>query len=188
VLTSFLTAAIAASPVSTSALSISASCCYALAIRETHEGNYLEAGQVLGLRGQYDWRLGSHFFAGPVVGYDGVYSSQGFPPPAHVALAGAAIGWRWGNVVRGGLRLASGGALAFVRRGSETVTAPGWFLDVEGELAVRLGGVERWELFLDVPIFTSRTFYSRRVTSPGKWTYAVPLIPFSASIGLRRMF
>jgi hypothetical protein len=167
---------------------------------ESHDAS-LSAGYVAGTRLQYD-RSYQGWFVGAVGGYEHV-SSDSNPPTAHVLLLGATAGGRWGETIRGGLRLAGGFAygmtlqdyyvsepppsIARATRYDLRINTPGWFLDIEGELSTRVD--KHWEVFLDVPIIVGRNFvYQGEWAHWGEWGYVVPIIPLMATVGLRRFF
>jgi len=187
------------------AVSLSGSGGLVLSIEEGTEGNYLSGAYLVGSRLQYDRAVGHGWSVGAVGGYERVWQperSNWAPPDADVLLVGAAAAGRWGKSVRGGLRFAAGFAygmanlryyisepapsLAPPRAYDRMTYSPGWFFDIEGEISAPLEG--GWELFLDVPIVLSRTFYYPDAQPRETWWYAVPIIPFMATAGVRRMF
>lgn len=187
------------------ALSLSASGGLVLSTKDTYEGaDVASTAYLAGTRLQWDYAVQPGLFVGAVGGFEHLSQEprENYPPGAEVLLAGAALGGRWGNTVRGGLRVAGGFARGFARfhylrlppapelggeSGVKRVNSSGWFVDVEGELSVR--PFDRVELFLDIPIVWSRTFYFTDADIPReKWWYSVPLAPLAATIGLRYAF
>lgn len=178
------------------AVSLSASSGLVLSTKDTAEhADVASTAYLAGTRLQWDYTLASGLFVGAVGGFEHISQEprDNYPPAAEVLLAGAALGGRWGETVRGGLRVAGGFARGSAKfdygygLGVRRVASTGWFLDVEGEFSVR--AFDRVELFLDIPIVWSRTFYFRDNDTPrDKWWYSVPLVPLAATIGVRYGF
>ncbi|MBI2395081.1 MAG: hypothetical protein HYV09_36260 [Deltaproteobacteria bacterium] len=185
---------LAAAATSPHAISVSASTGWVMSVGSEPQGDYLEGGAIAGTRLQYDHTFHRGLFVGGVAGYERVWNKgKSITDDAfNAALVGGTIGSRWGKNVRGGLRGAAGFAYGFGEwcptcgSGQPHTRSPGWFVDVEGEISASVGKVE---LFLDIPIVLSRTFYSG---DPGlrreKWWYAVPIFPVTATVGIRSFF
>jgi hypothetical protein len=143
------------------------------------EGSNVATMPFVGARLQYDRVLGHGGFFGGIGGFERVASRDNSPHAANVGLIGGTVGGRWGDRIRGGIRLAAGFAYADVDRYRG---APGWFIDAEGEISTRAG--DRAEIFLDVPILLFRKFEFSDAPFDS-WFYAVPLVPTMGTVGLR---
>lgn len=183
-----LSAAILAATVSASPHSFSVGIGAGVGVSE--ENHYESLATLVAIRHarvQYDHRVTPVLYVGVTGAYEWITRESREP---QVYLVGGVAALRFGDKIRGGLRVAVGGGYAYDQTWTTTDTPKnahtfGWFFDTSGELAVRFGTGA--ELFLDLSIVNWRTFYypSRGPWEKTHWYYATPLIPTQGTLGAR---
>jgi hypothetical protein len=151
------------------------------------EGPYMGGLAFTGTRLDYNRAMGHGFYVGGLIGYDRTWTENRYTPRSNVGFIGPELGGRWGERIRGGIRVSGGFAYAGGSLIDSSFASPGWFVDLDAEITKR--SVNGWDLFVSFPILWLRRFEFSSGPRTGKpWVYATPMFLPGLTIGFRHLF